>query len=146
MTNHSWKTTILLVTVFIVGCLSAVPGLLVFWYNETPPQSYSTRIVETPVVQRGGILTVKIVREEIVNYYVANALRSIVDSAGMLTFYDTEPVPIDDMVLTVHIRVPTDARVGTAYYHSKVLWICNPLQRWFPKTVLQNVLTFEITS
>ena len=118
------------------------PSLLIFWYNEGAPVSYSRREVLTPTVAPGGVLKSRITAE-ITKKCISTVYRSIIDGAG----YSHDAAPVTRPAFTnytVELPVPLGAAPGTAIYRARVEWVCNPVQRWFPNVVLQPEIPFII--
>lgn len=126
----------------IIGTLIIAPSLLIFWYNEAVPVSYSRREVLTPIVSPGGLLKIRITAE-ITKDCISTVTRSIVDGAG----YSHDAAAVTQPAFTnytVELPVPLGAAPGPATYRARVEWVCNPVQRWFPNVVLQPEIPFTI--
>jgi hypothetical protein len=126
-----------------IGCgIALLPGLLIYWFNESPPISYSYRRVLTPEVPPGGDLRIK-VSAEVKKPCIATVTRSIVDATG--TVYLKEPITRPAFTdYTVEFKIPLGASPGIAQYRAKIEWHCNIVQDYFPMIVLQPELEFMI--
>lgn len=128
--------------VFFFGGMVPIPALLIYWYNEAPPVTYTQRRVLTPVVPPGGTLKIK-VSSDVSNDCTAVVTRAIVDSSGVQTTYAAELRPLETDY-TVDLTVPLGAAPGQAYYIARLDWQCNMVQAIWPRTVMQRHLPFDI--
>jgi hypothetical protein len=137
--NSRWLWVFILI---VAGSIPVLTSLVVYWYNEAAPVSYSHRDVLTPSVPPGGTLLIK-VSAELTKGCLATSYRSIIDSSGVQTDYEpvTRPAMTD---FVVAVTVPLGAVPGPAKYRSRVDWNCNLVQRWYPRSVYLPELSFTI--
>lgn len=131
---------------FVIAALCGIafilPALLIYWYKEPPPVTYSQRKVLTPVVPPGGELQIRI-SSDVAKKCNATVYRSIVDSSSVKTEYSSvfRPTETD---YTVKVTIPLGAAPGPAFYSARLEWKCNIVQQWFPQEVIQRNIYFEI--
>jgi hypothetical protein len=128
---------------FVFGvATSLTPGVFLLMLNApSPVQDLQVRVL-TPVVAPGQEFQVEI-SSVLTDECSGTIWRSIIDSAGVRTEYQPAVRP-DQATYTVKLTVPLGANPGVAYYQVKVEWVCNAVQRVFPRVTQQRAAVFVI--
>lgn len=136
------RQLIFAVSAFFLGGIALIPALVIFWLLEESPIAWSNRRILNEKVYPGTELKIQ-VKSIITKTCDATVYRSIIDSAGIQTDYApiTRPGFTDS---TIKVIVPINAAPGPARYVARSDWKCNPVQYWWPYSVYQQDLEFEI--
>jgi hypothetical protein len=114
----------------------AIMFLIGTWaFDRQTPVTFHEAIVETPVVQPGGILRVayKVTRTRNCSVHIEQVLFD--ENGGRYpmadTFFLVDPGPLGEDAYAVLVPVPSFFHVGKGRFRSARAYFCNPLQRFF---------------
>ncbi len=128
---------------FTVGLLvSLTPAVFLFLLNAPSPVQDLQVEVLTPTVAPGQEFQARI-SSVLTDECTGTIWRSIIDASGVRTEYQPAVRP-DQATYLVKLTVPLGASPGVAYYQVKVEWVCNMVQRIFPRVTQQRAAVFVV--
>lgn len=122
-------------------------ALLLAWHFDGDPREIAVRTVLTPIVEQGGVISVKVVAT-MDQRCLVTIERAVIDSERTLRL--AEPVESvrepGTSELIVRAIVPSASKPGPADYRVTMNWQCNPLQKIWPRVEQLPDLSFEIVA
>lgn len=120
-------------------------GMILVWELEPPPSGTYERTLLTTEVEPGGTFKLRI--NVVWTKTCWSVLhRQIVDGAGKITRYESEPRLNHEgrRTFVIQSQVPLDAVPGDAEWIVRTDWYCNPWQWQKPKSVELEPIKFKI--